>query len=212
LLIAEDAPWDPVTLLARLSTPWIIVVSMIALALATLSTNIAANVVAPANSISNLAPRHIGFRMGGLITGCIGILMMPWKLLATAASYIFTWLIGYSALLGPIVGIMIADYYIVRRCNLSLPDLYKANGQYWYSNGFHWRAIIVLILAILPNLPGFLVQVDLLNKTAVDAVHPIFNQIYPYTGFVGFGLAFILYLVVSLPTLVSPQQSPSART
>src|SRR5881227_1970143 len=109
---------------------------MLALCIATLATNIAANVVSPANDFSHLSPRKISFRLGGLITGIIGVLMMPWKLVADPSGYIFTWLVGYSALLGPIGGIMIADYYVLRRRRLHLAALYRVDGEYRYTNGF----------------------------------------------------------------------------
>ena len=110
--------WDPVELLGRIGGPFTVLLSMVALSVATLTTNLAANVVSPANDFSNLSPRFISFRTGGLITAFAGILMMPWKLLASSQGYIFTWLIGYSALLGPVAGILIVDYYLLRKTEL----------------------------------------------------------------------------------------------
>lgn len=131
--------------------------------------------------------------MGGLITGIIGMLMMPWKLVADPSGYIFTWLLGYSALLGPIGGIMIADYFIIRRRRLNVPALYDENGEYRYTNGFSIVALIALTLAVLPNLPGFLVNVKLLNASAVPA---FLIALYSYAWFVGFGIAFVVYLAL----------------
>src|SRR5205823_9852470 len=149
--IIYGAPiWDPVDVLTRFSNPIVLVVAMLALCIATLATNIAANVVSPANDFSHLSPRKISFRTGGLITGVIGVLIMPWKLVADPSGYIFTWLVGYSALLGPIGGIMIADYYIFRRRHLHLAALYQEDGEYRYTNGFSLVAIISLIVALLP--------------------------------------------------------------
>src|SRR5262245_22256394 len=128
--------WDPVDVLTRFTNPVILVVAMVALCIATLATNIAANVVSPANDFAHLAPRLISFRAGGYITGVIGVLMMPWKLLANPESYIFDWLVGYSALLGPIGGILIADYFVYRRRQLNLASLYDPNGEYRFINGF----------------------------------------------------------------------------
>ncbi len=182
--------WDPVDVLTQFTNPIVLVVAMFALCLATLATNIAANVVSPANDFAHLAPRRISFRTGGLITGVVGIVMMPWKLVADPSGYIFTWLIGYSALLGPIGGIMIADYFVLRRRQLNVPALYQTDGEYRYRNGFSIVALIALIVAILPNLPGFLVNVKLLDASAVPA---LLVTLYSYAWFVGFGIAFFLY-------------------
>ncbi len=205
ILIVEDAPWDPVALLARFQDPWVVIGSMLALAIATLSTNIAANVVSPANDFSNLAPSLISFRTGGLITGVIGILIMPWKLIETSGGYIFTWLIGYGGLLGPIGGIMIADYYVVRRMQLAVPELYKPYGSFRYESGVSWLTVNVLILSILPNIPGFLVAAgfmarekwaDFLGSGLTDLLMTGYN----YSFFVGFGIAFVLYTIVGFAT------------
>src|ERR1700752_274252 len=139
--------WDPVDVLTRFTNPVVLVVAMLALCIATLATNIAANVVSPANDFSHLAPKKISFRTGGLITGVIGILIMPWKLVADPSGYIFAWLVGYSALLGPIGGIMIADYYVYRHRQLNVNGLYQVDGPYRYTNGFSVVALIALIVA-----------------------------------------------------------------
>jgi nucleobase:cation symporter-1, NCS1 family len=190
VVIFGEAIWDPVEVINRMGSKALSCVALVALAVATLSTNIAANVVSPANDFSNLAPRHITFRTGGMITAVIGLLMMPWKLLADPAGYIFTWLIGYSALLGPIAGLMIADYYVLRRKHLEVNALYQAHGIYRYSNGFSIAAITSFCLAVLPNLPGFLAQIG-----AAENVPEFFRLIYPQAWFIGFGLAFGLYLL-----------------
>src|ERR1700674_46517 len=129
-IIYGQTIWDPTDVLARFKNPVLLIVAMLALCIATLATNIAANVVSPANDFSQLAPRKISFRTGGLITGVIGVLIMPWKLVADPSGYIFTWLIGYSALLGPIGGIMIADYFVVRHRQLNVAALYDPAGEY----------------------------------------------------------------------------------
>jgi NCS1 family nucleobase:cation symporter-1 len=156
--------------------------------IATVSVNIAANVVSPANDFANLAPRHISFKTGGLITGIVGILMMPWKLLSSADTYIFEWLIGYSALLGPIAGIMIADYFVLRRRELDVADLYRPSGRYAGTNPV---AVAALVLGVAPNLIGFLHATHILAKPAEPGV---WDKIYPYAWFVGFGVAFGVYL------------------
>src|SRR3982750_1871167 len=142
--------WDPVDVLTRFTNPYVLILAMFALCLATLATNIAANVVSPANDFAHLAPRKISFRLGGLITGIVGVLMMPWKLVADPSGYIFTWLVGYSALLGPIGGIMIADYFVIRRRRLNVDALYRHEGEYCYTNGFSIVALIALLVATLP--------------------------------------------------------------
>jgi NCS1 family nucleobase:cation symporter-1 len=185
--------WDPVDVLTHFTNPVLLIVAMVALCIATLATNIAANVVSPANDFSNVAPHRISFRNGGLITGMIGIVMMPWKLVADPGGYIFTWLVGYSALLGPIGGIMIADYSVWRRRQLDLAALYRVDGEYRYTNGLSLVALVTLVIAILPNLPGFLVTVKVLNASVVPA---FFVRLYDYAWFVGFAIAFLLYLAL----------------
>jgi nucleobase:cation symporter-1, NCS1 family len=192
LVIFKEELWNPVDVLTRFKSPLVLAVAMIALCIATLATNIAANVVSPANDFANLAPRKISFRTGGFITGIIGLLMMPWKLVADPSGYIFTWLLGYSALLGPIAGILIADYFVIRRCKLDIEDLYRADGIYRYHDGFSFAGIGAFVLAVLPNLPGFLVQVKLLDGALVP---DFLESLYQQAWFVGFGLAFVLYLV-----------------
>jgi NCS1 family nucleobase:cation symporter-1 len=191
-IIFGQTIWNPVDVLTRFQNPVVLVVAMLSLCIATLATNIAANVVSPANDFAHLAPRKISFRIGGLITGIIGVLMMPWKLVADPNGYIFNWLIGYSALLGPIGGILIADYFVYRRRKLNVNTLYKADGEYRFTNGFSFVAIISLIVGALPSLPGFLVNVNLLNTAHVPA---FLVQLYNYAWFVGFAVAFTVYLV-----------------
>jgi nucleobase:cation symporter-1, NCS1 family len=185
--------WDPVDVLTHFRNPIVLVIAMLALCIATLATNIAANVVSPANDFAHLAPRKISFPIGGLITGVIGIIMMPWKLVADPSGYIFTWLVGYSALLGPIGGIMIADYYVYRHRELDVKGLYRIAGPYRYTNGFSVVALIALLVAILPNIPGFLVTVKLITATSVPH---FFVTLYDYAWFVGFAIAFVVYLLL----------------
>jgi nucleobase:cation symporter-1, NCS1 family len=185
--------WDPLDVLVQFRNPVVLVVAMVALCIATLATNIAANVVSPANDFSNLAPRRISFRTGGLITGAIGIAMMPWKLLADPSGYIFTWLVGYGALLGPIGGIMIADYFVVRRGALDVAALYDPQGRYRYTGGWSLAAIAAFLLGALPNLPGFLAQVRWIDPAGVPA---FFMAMYSFAWFGGFAIAFVAYAVL----------------
>ncbi len=180
-VIFGELIWDPVKLLARVGGPFVLFLAMFGLSIATLSTNLAANVVSPANDFSNLAPARISYKMGGIITAVIGALILPWKLIESSKGYIFTWLIGYSALLGPIGGIMIADYFIVRKAKLDLDDLYKRGGQYEYTNGINWQAMGALLIGVAINLPGFLAAAI----PGFDASE-FWKTIYTYAWFVGF--------------------------
>ena len=185
VVVFGEAIWDPVQLLAKFDSSMVVLISMFALTLATLTTNMAANVVAPATSFSNIVPRSISLRLGALITGFIGILMMPWKLMADPNGYIFTWLIGYSGLLGPLGGILICDYFFIRKTKLKLADLYLTDGAYRYSAGFNWAAMVALILAIAPNVPGFI--------DTINGVESKWVNIYHYAWFIGFAIAFVVY-------------------
>ena len=189
---------DPVALLARVGGPFVVVLSMLGLSIATLTTNIAANVVAPANDFSNIAPHRIRFKTGALITAAIGILMMPWKLYNDAAAYIFAWLIGYGVLLGPIAGIMIVDYFLIRDRTLNLDALYQRGGEYEYNKGCNWVAIVALALGIAPNLPGFL------NAIGAYKAGPTSIAIYEWAWFVGFFVAAVAYRAGMNVTVKTP--------
>ncbi|MES2706945.1 MAG: NCS1 family nucleobase:cation symporter-1 [Verrucomicrobiota bacterium] len=191
VVVFGSAIWDPVQLVAKFNSPALSAIALVALSVATLSTNIAANVVSPANDFSNLAPARISFRKGGLIAAVIGILIMPWKLYADPAGYIFTWLIGYSALLGPVAGIMIADYFIHRKRLLNVEALYQPDGEYTYRRGFSVVGLGTLLLAVLPNVPGFLAAIGAVSKTSLPG---LLATSYNYAWFTGFGLAFLLYI------------------
>lgn len=183
-----EAIWDPVQLIPRLGSTTVIIISLFALIIATISTNLAANVVSPANGFSNVAPGRISFRAGAIITCLIGVVIMPWRLYNDLGNYIFTWLIGYSALLGPIAGIMLADYFVLRRTRLASNELYEVAGRY---AGVNWRAIIALVVGVLPNLPGFV------NAATQNSIFPaFFDTIYQYAWFVGLPLAAIVYIVI----------------
>jgi NCS1 family nucleobase:cation symporter-1 len=183
--------WDPVVLAGKFDSKILVSIAMIAVALSTLATNIAANIVSPANDFANLSPAKINFKTGGYITGVIGILIFPWKLIADPSGYIFTWLVGYSGLLGPIGGIMIADYYFIRRQQLNVGALYQRVGMYTFSNGFNRFAIVALLLGILPNVPGFLTVIGVINKGAMWAW---VVYLYNYAWFVGFAISGLSYL------------------
>jgi len=187
--------WDPVALAGRFESKALVSVAMLAVAVSTLATNIAANIVSPANDFANLAPRRINFRKGGLITGVIGVLIFPWKLVADPGGYIFTWLVGYSSLLGPVGGILIADYYFVRKQQLIPEELYKTNGAYTYTKGFNRSALISLVLGVLPSIPGFLATVGLVNAATFPSW---ITGLYNYAWFTGFFVAGGFYCLFML--------------
>jgi nucleobase:cation symporter-1, NCS1 family len=189
LIIFGQALWDPVAVLSRLGNPVAVVIAMLALLMATLNVNVAANVVSPANDFSNMSPRRISFRTGGLITCLVGVAMQPWKLMANYGNYIFVWLVGYSGFLGPIAGVLICDYFIVRKKKLVSQDLYLRGGQYEYSRGFNWQAIAALAAGVAVAFIGLLL--------------PLLRILYNYAWFVGFGVSFAAYCLLARP--VSPQ-------
>jgi len=182
--------WDPVILAGKFDSKLLVSIAMIAVAISTLATNIAANIVSPANDFANLSPSKIDFRKGGYITGVIGILIFPWKLIADPTGYIFTWLVGYSSLLGPVGGIMIVDYYFIRKQTLIVDDLYNKNGIYSFSKGFNAKAVWALLIGILPNVPGFFLTIKIVD----NSVFPEWiSGLYHYAWFVGFGISGLMY-------------------
>ncbi len=191
VIIYGEAIPDPVKLIQRFDNTLVILFAMLVIFVAQLSTNMAANVVSPSNDFSNLNPKRISYVTGGLITAVIGILMMPWQLMSSMSAYIFTWLIGYSGLMGAIGGILICDYFLIRKRQLELVELFKVDGIYSYSSGFNWRAIASLIIAIAPVVPGFIRAATTPGGQVADP--NIFDMLYVYAWFVTFGIAFVLY-------------------
>ena len=185
-----DELWDPMKLVGQFQSVPVIAISMFTVVVATLAVNIAANVVSPANDFANAFPKWIAFSTGGLITGIIGILMQPWRLLADPSGYIFAWLVGYSGGLGSIAGVLIADYWFVRQKRLELADLYRTKGEYTYTAGWNWRAVLATLIGCLLAWIGLVVH----------ALRPL----YDYAWFVGFGAAGVSYLV--LMKLLPPKQ------
>ncbi|HAN30040.1 MAG TPA: hypothetical protein DCQ06_00445, partial [Myxococcales bacterium] len=179
ILVTQDAPWDPIRLIARFNDqPVMMITAQLAILLATLSTNIAANVISPANSFANLAPHRISFRTGGLITGVVGIVILPWKLMGVIVGFLLT----YGAILGPVVGVLLADYYVIRNKELDLEGLYQADGPYRYSGGFHVAAFVSLGLGVGLVLAGLFV--------------PALKPLYDMGWFSGFVLSFVTYLLI----------------
>lgn len=194
IVIYGEAIWDPVVLISRIGNTGVIIFGALVVLAAQLTTNMAANVVSPSNDFSNLSPKRISYITGGLITAVIGVVMMPWKLYADAAAYIFTWLIGYSSLMGALGGILIADYWILRRQRLVLEDLYRVQGVYTYRRGVNPRAIAAFVIAILPVVPGFVRAVVTPGGAVADPT--FFDRLYSYAWFVTFGLSFVAYLAL----------------
>ncbi len=182
VVIYGTAIWDPVQLLSRFHSPLAVVISLLAILLATLNVNIGANVVSPANDFSNLWPRKISFRTGGVLTCLMGIVLMPWRLLANYKTFILGWLGGYAAFLGPVAGIMICDYFLIRRRFLDVDDLYLRNSRYEYTGGFNWSAILALVFGAGVALIGLLL--------------PSLRVLYDYSWFVGFAAAFAVYYLL----------------
>ncbi|PZP33813.1 MAG: nitrate reductase [Roseateles depolymerans] len=189
VVIYGKALWDPVDLASRM-TGAAVLIALIVLLIDTVSVNLAANLVGPAYDFSALAPGRISYKTGGIITAGLAIAMLPWKILESTQGYIFTWLIGYSALLGPVAGILIVDYYLLRRTELAVDELYTEQGRYHYHGGWNRAAVIAFILGVLPNVPGFM---HAAFPAAVPSIAPVFEQIYTYAWFVGLALAAVIY-------------------
>jgi NCS1 family nucleobase:cation symporter-1 len=188
------AIWNPILLIGAFHQPVVAFIALIAILIATLNVNIGANVVSPSNDFSNLYPRLISFRTGGLITGFLGLAMCPWKLLATPDAYIFGWLVGYSGLLGPVAGIMVSDYFLIRKTELDVNSLYHREGVYYYTKGVNPRAIAALVLGVTIALIGLVFE-------------PL-HFLYDYAWFVGFFTAGIVY--VALMKLAAPAAAYTA--
>ena len=183
--------WNPILLIGASHEPAVAFIALIAILVATLSVNIGANVVAPSNDFSNLYPRLISFRTGGLITGFLGLAMCPWKLLATPDSYIFGWLVGYSGLMGPIAGIMVCDYFLIRKTELDVNSLYHSEGAYHYTKGVNPRAVVALVFGVALALLGLVFK-------------PL-HHLYDYAWFVGFFASGFLYVALMKLTAMAPE-------
>jgi NCS1 family nucleobase:cation symporter-1 len=192
VIIYGEAIWDPIALIDRFGNAAILILAMIVIVAAQVTTNMAANVVAPSNDFSNLWPRKISFKAGGVITALIGIAMFPWKIYEDLSAYIFTWLVGYGSFLGAIAAVMIVDYWLIRREKLELVDLYSNDprGRYWYSAGFNWRAIAAVVIAVIPVIPGFIEAAT--TEGGVVANPNLLDRFYTY----GFGFTFLVAGVI----------------
>jgi NCS1 family nucleobase:cation symporter-1 len=196
--------WDPVALVAELGNPIVTILALLAVALATLTTNVAANLVSPSYDFSNAWPRLISFRTGGIITAIVGVLIQPWYLFGNPEIYIFTWLGFYGGATGAIAGVLIADYWVMRRTALKLGDLYRGAGAYRYGGGFNWRAIMALVVgAILavggaytaPGTDGPFPEGGLIGFLHIEL--PWGGFLYDYSWIVGLVAAFLIYWVLA---------------
>ncbi len=192
VVLYGKAIWDPVDLAGRMTGAGVLI-ALIVLLIDTVSVNLAANLVGPAYDFSSLAPKFVSYRTGGYITAGIALVMMPWKILESTHGYIFTWLIGYSALLGPIAGVLIVDYYVIRKTELTVVDLYRERGSYTYGNGWNMAAIVAVVLGVLPNVPGFL---NAAFPASFPDVGDAFKTIYTYAWFVGIAISALVYGVM----------------
>jgi NCS1 family nucleobase:cation symporter-1 len=190
--------WDPMKLVGQFGNVWVVAISMFTVVVATLSVNIAANVVSPANDFANAFPRWISFRTGGLLTGIIGVLMQPWRLLADPSGYIFNWLLGYSGGLGSIAGVLIADYWLIRNKQLVVDDLYQTNGIYTYAKGWNWRAVVATLLGCGLAWGGLVI--------------PFLKPLYNYAWFVGLFVSGAAYwiLMKALPVKIAERNMAAA--
>ncbi len=194
IVIFGEPIWDPVVLVTKIGGAGVIVFAMLVVLAAQLTTNMAANVVSPSNDFSNLSPRRISYVTGGLITAVVGVLMMPWRLYSDAAAYIFTWLLGYSSLMGALGGILIVDYWIIRRQHLEVDDLFLEQGAYRYRRGVNPCAIIALVASALPVVPGFIRAAA--TPGGVVANPGFFDGLYSYAWFVTFALSSLIYFAL----------------
>lgn len=183
-----------VDIIAEIDNNWLTAFGSVFIILATLSTNVAANLVSAANDVSNIWPRRITFRIGGVISGLISVLFLPWRLLSSPNSFIFQWLIASASLMGGIGAVMIADYFVLRKGHLQIDDLYDSHGLYRFARGWNWRALLSVVVSVLPTVPGFLVVTGV---AAEDSMPFWLAKLYDYTWFISFAIAFGLYLTLS---------------
>jgi NCS1 family nucleobase:cation symporter-1 len=179
VIIFGTAIGNPIDLTAKIGGPLVALISMFALGLATLSTNLAANIVSPANDISNLAPHKVSFRKGAVIAAIVGCLFMPWKL----AGDVMNWLGAYGAVLGAVGGIMIVDYYLIRNTELAVDELYERKGRYEYQGGFNPIALAALAIGVGFNIPGMLQTLGFMHANS------FFTALYSWGWFVAFVVA-----------------------
>ncbi len=201
--------WDPIQLTGKFHNPVVIAFALFSILVATLSVNVAANTVSPSYDFSNLAPRQISFRTGGLITGVIGIAIQPWRLLANPHVYIFVWLGFDGGLLGAVAGVLIADYWLARHTELRLADLYRPGGAYWYAAGVNWRAVAAFGVGALLAVGGAW-SAPGTGPFPADGLIPALKPLYDYNWVVGFAAALILYYGLTMLGPRRPAAGPGS--
>ncbi|HTU06852.1 MAG TPA: cytosine permease, partial [Trebonia sp.] len=203
-VVYHQTIWDPVALTTKFSSTAVVVIGLIMVILATMSVNVAANVVSPSYDFSNTAPRFVSFRTGGLITGVIGILIQPWRLLSNPHVYIYTWLGFYGGLLGTIAGVLIAGYWVRWRTSLSLGALYTAGGRYWFAGGWNWRAVVATVAGAVLSVGGAYTAAGTSGPFPAAGLIPALKPLYDYSWVVGLGVGMAVYLVLSMPVFGRP--------
>jgi len=198
VVVYGQAIWDPVALTSKFGNAAVVAFAVFALAVATLSVNVAANIVSPSYDFSNAWPKLISFRTGGLITGVIGILIQPWNLLSDPHVYIFTWLGFYGGATGAIAGVLVADYWLMRRTRLNLADLYKTTGVYRYAGGWNWRAVVALAIGVVLAVGGAYTATHTQGPFPADGLIPFLKPLYDYSWVVGLLAGFLAYTALTI--------------
>jgi NCS1 family nucleobase:cation symporter-1 len=198
-IIYGKAIWDPTQLAAKFSNPFVVTLGIVTLLVATVSVNVAANVVSPSYDFSNLAPRLISRRVGGLIAGVIGVVIMPWRLLSNPHVYIYDWLNFYGGVLGAVAGVLIAGYWILKRTRLDLADLYRKGGAYWYAGGWSWQAVVATVVGAVLAVGGASTPAGTAGPFPAAGLIPFLKPLYSYSWAVGFGTGLVLYLLLAAP-------------
>jgi NCS1 family nucleobase:cation symporter-1 len=206
VLLYGSAIWDPVELTRRFSNPVIVTIGLVMAILATMSCNVAANVVSPSYDFANALPRWLNFRTAGLVTGVIGIVIQPWRLISDPSIYIFVWLSFYGGLLASVAGVLIAGYWLIDRTNLFLADLYRPGGRYWYTSGWNWRAVVATLLGSVLAVGGAYSNPGS-GPFPADGLIPFLKPLYDYSWAVGLVVGFLSYFLL---TLTAPSRQSSA--
>jgi NCS1 family nucleobase:cation symporter-1 len=198
IAVYGKAIWDPIQLAAKFSNPVVVILGLVTVLVATVSVNVAANVVSPSYDFSNAAPRWVSFRTGGLITGVVAVLLQPWRLLSNPHVYIFVWLGFYGGLIGAVAGVLVAGYWVIRRTKLDLTGLYLPRGRYWFTGGWNLAAVVATVTGAVLSVGGAY-SAPGQGPFPADGLIPFLKPLYDYNWLVGFGAGFVVYLVLSLP-------------
>ncbi len=206
VVLYGSAIWDPVELTRRFENPVIVTIGLVMAILATMSCNVAANVVSPSYDFANALPRWLNFRTAGLLTGVIGIVIQPWRLISDPSIYIFVWLSFYGGLLASVAGVLIAGYWVIDRTNLNLADLYRPGGRYWYAAGWNWRGVVATLLGSVLAVGGAYSNPGA-GPFPQDGLIPFLKPLYDYSWAVGLVVGFVAYFVL---TLTAPSRRSTA--